>query len=59
MSKPEAIRLFIELTGESIFWWEPVGDKPGLYLVALADGTQRWVAQNGGEISHWRNLNPC
>ncbi len=59
MSKPETIRLFIELTGSKLVWWEPVGDKPGLYLVALTDGTQQFIIHNGGEISHWRNLNPC
>ena len=59
MNRPETIRLFIELTGERISWWEPIGEKPGLYLVELVDGAQRFVAQNGSEISHWRNLKPC
>ena len=58
MSKPETIRLFLELTGHSgLSWWEPV-DGSNLFLVELTDGTQHWVVNNRGEISHWRNRCP-
>lgn len=58
MSRPETIRLFLELTGHSrLSWWEPVGSG-NLFLVELQDGTQHWVVNNRGEIAHWRNLCP-
>jgi hypothetical protein len=58
MSKyPETIRLFLELTGQKLFFWEPV-DGSNLFLVELTDGTQHWVVNNRGEISHWENKCP-
>ena len=56
MSKPETIRLFLELTGSKLFWWEPV-DGTDMYLVELTDGTQHWVRNDSGNITHWRNRN--
>lgn len=54
---PETIRLFLELTGHKLFWWEPV-DGIDMYLVSLESGEQHWVLNRQGNITHWRNLCP-
>ena len=54
-NKPETIRLFLELHGGKLEWWEPVTDR--LYRVKLLGENVRLVRQNGAELSSWEKTN--
>ena len=49
MKYPETIRMFIELHGGEVEWWEPITDR--LYRVKLVGRDERFVRQNDGELS--------
>ena len=52
MSKyPETIRLFLELNGGKLEWWEPITDR--LYRVKLVGENERIVRQSGSELLTW------
>jgi hypothetical protein len=53
MSKyPEIVRLFVELHGGTVEWWEPITDR--LYRVKLVgEENERIVRQSGSELLTW------
>ena len=54
MSKyPETVRLFVELHGGKLEWWEPISDR--LYRVKLVGENERIVRQSGSELLTWGN----
>jgi len=48
---PETIRLFLELNGGTLEWWEPITDR--LYRVKLVGENERIVRQSGSELLTW------
>ena len=49
--KPETVRLFLEVHGGKLEWWEPVTDR--LYRVKLLGENERLVRQRGYELVTW------
>ena len=52
MKQPETIRLWKEVSGRNLFWWEPVGDA-GMYRVEDTDGKQWFVMGNKQDVIQW------
>ena len=48
---PETVRLFLEVHGGKLEWWEPVTDR--LYRVKLEGEDERLVRQRGYELITW------
>ena len=47
---PHTINLWVELTGKSIFWWEPVDEKNLIFKVCTHEDDKFLVRQVGSEI---------
>ncbi len=52
MKQPETIRLWKQMSGRDLFWWEPGGDA-GMYRVEDTDGKQWFVMGDKQDVIEW------
>lgn len=57
MRRPEAVELFIEMSGKNIVWWEPVYESKSMFLVRCSEGKEWFVLGDRGDIITWEKLN--
>jgi len=53
VSMPETLRLWKELSGKGVEWWEPLSDDHTHLRIKEKDGGVHIVKQNGRDIVSW------
>lgn len=49
--RPEAVELWVQLTGKKLFWWEPIANTNS-FIVCDMDATEYVLRQNNGDIEY-------